>query len=127
MNNDLISRSELKKAFEEDLKCGGVKIKEFDKGYDLGVKTAIEMLNNAPAVNPSLNLDNITEEDIEKFIVIMQRANSKGLLTINEDKPKGEWNYIQAGMCVCPFCGAYPHKDYKNFCPNCGADMRGTT
>ena len=42
-----------------------------------------------------------------------------------EERPQGEWNYIQAGMCVCPFCGASPHKDYKNFCPNCGADMKG--
>lgn len=41
-----------------------------------------------------------------------------------EQRPHGKWNYIQAGMCVCPFCGASPHKQYKNFCPNCGADMR---
>ena len=36
---------------------------------------------------------------------------------------KGEWNEIQAGMFVCPFCGATPHKQYKNFCPKCGARM----
>ena len=41
------------------------------------------------------------------------------------ERQQGEWNYIQAGMRVCPFCGAMPHKEYKNFCPNCGADMRG--
>ena len=39
------------------------------------------------------------------------------------ERPQGEWNYIQAGMCVCPFCGAMPHKEYKNFCANCGAKM----
>jgi hypothetical protein len=39
-------------------------------------------------------------------------------------RPHGEWNYIQSGMCVCPFCGAMPHKLYKNFCAKCGADMR---
>ena len=44
---------------------------------------------------------------------------------LNDIRPHGEWNYIQAGMCVCSFCGAYPHKDYKNFCAKCGADMRG--
>lgn len=41
-----------------------------------------------------------------------------------EERPQGEWNYIQAGMVVCPFCGVSPHKDYKNFCPNCGARMQ---
>lgn len=40
-------------------------------------------------------------------------------------RAQGEWNYIQSGMCVCPFCGAMPHKLYKNFCAKCGADMRG--
>lgn len=41
------------------------------------------------------------------------------------DKAEGEWNYIQAGMCVCPFCGAMPHKLYKNFCAKCGAKLKG--
>jgi len=41
-----------------------------------------------------------------------------------EIRPQGEWNYIQAGMCICPFCGATPHKLYKNFCPKCGAKMQ---
>ena len=39
------------------------------------------------------------------------------------ERPQGEWNYIQAGMAVCPFCGASPHKDYKNFCAKCGARL----
>lgn len=43
-HGDLISRSELKKAFEEDMKCGGVKINEFDKGYDLGIKRLLKCL-----------------------------------------------------------------------------------
>ena len=42
---------------------------------------------------------------------------------VYEEKPQGEWNYIQAGMAVCPFCGATPHNDYKNFCAKCGALM----
>lgn len=39
----------------------------------------------------------------------------------------GKWNYIQAGLCVCPFCGAIPHKLYKNFCAKCGAKMTNDT
>lgn len=52
-------------------------------------------------------------------------ANMLAIEALQDYRPKGYWNYIQAGMAVCPFCGANPHKDYKNFCPKCGADMRG--
>lgn len=41
-----------------------------------------------------------------------------------EELPQGKWNYIQADMCVCPFCGAMPHKEYKNYCAKCGAKMK---
>lgn len=44
-----------------------------------------EVIDSAPTVNPSLNLDNITEEDIEKFKMIWMRATSKGLSLIFED------------------------------------------
>ena len=44
---------------------------------------------------------------------------------LNPERPQGEWNYIQAGMCVCPFCGAMPHKLYKNYCAKCGAELKG--
>ena len=40
-------------------------------------------------------------------------------------EPKqGDWNEIQAGMFACPFCGAMPHKLYKNYCAKCGAKMK---
>ena len=50
-----------------------------------------------------------TEEERDTLI----RAIGNGIPY--EERPHGEWNYIQVGMCVCPFCGAYPHKDYKTF------------
>lgn len=40
------------------------------------------------------------------------------------ERPQGEWNYIQDGMGVCPFCGAKPHELYKDYCAKCGADLR---
>lgn len=42
-------------------------------------------------------------------------------------RPCGYWNEIQAGMYVCPFCGAarIDHRvGYTNFCNRCGADLR---
>ena len=51
----------------------------------------IMTIDYAPTVEPSLNLENITEEEIEKFKILWQRANSKGLLAIKEERPQGEW------------------------------------
>ena len=42
-----------------------------------------------------------------------------------EERKRGRWNCIQGGMSVCPYCGASPHDYFKNYCPNCGTDMRG--
>ena len=47
-----------------------------------------------------------------------------------EERPQGEWKFSQGvttqGSLKCPFCD---YRDYhntnSNFCPNCGADMRG--
>ena len=39
------------------------------------------------------------------------------------DRPKGEWVDKQDGT-FCSECD-YKTNEYHNFCPNCGADMRG--
>lgn len=48
--------------------------------------------------------------------------------TVEAERPQGEWlksdipESILSKCSLCGFnCGAYTH----NFCPNCGADMRG--
>ena len=69
---------------------------------------------------------NVNKEELLKALMYDRDQYAKGYAKGRRDfeRPKGEWNYIQVGMAVCPFCGANPHKDYKNFCPKCGADMR---
>jgi len=86
MNNDLISRSALKEAIRKRLGISSLKYLTEQE------KVIVEEIDNAPSVEPSLNLDGITDEEIEKFKIIWQRANSKGLLVINEDKPQCDCN-----------------------------------
>ena len=43
----------------------------------------------------------------------------------SEERKEGYWNEIQSGMPVCPFCGAMPHKLYKDYCAKCGAHLIG--
>ena len=47
----LIDAEALKKLLEEDKACGGIKTDEFDKGYDIGLQSAIEKIDNAPTVD----------------------------------------------------------------------------
>ena len=101
-NNDLISRSALKKAISEKL---GVYIDgTFNNRLLFGI------IDNAP-----------TAFDVKGA----ELAYNNGYKHAKEDykRPKGEWNEIQAGIFCCPFCGARPHKDFKNFCAKCGAKM----
>ena len=65
----------------------------------------------------------LINDGIQNHIALADELIKNG--TPYTERPQGEWNYIQAGMCVCQFCGAMPHKEYKNFCAKCGADMRG--
>lgn len=54
---------------------------------------------------------------------------------LDEIRPQGEWKVNNYGEHICPICGHYAlydecqDNDYyevqSNFCPECGADMRG--
>ena len=38
----------------------------------------------------------------------------------------GEWKAeFKGGRKLCSNCGIFNFSKYKNFCPNCGADMKG--
>ena len=39
-------------------------------------------------------------------------------------RPKGEWILVSRNCWKCPFCQELTNEG-KNFCHNCGADMRG--
>lgn len=110
MNNDLISRSALKGVIEtyRPIKC----FTDKDIGKDRMVDFCLAEIDNAPTVH-----------GIVAFV----------------ERPKGEWiadtshcynddeDTFECSVCKEPFtliCGT-PKDNLYNFCPNCGADMRG--
>lgn len=62
------------------------------------------------------------------------RDGFKNAPTIELERKKGKWVYDgirgRFPACKCSICGHYENADWAllqgaNFCPNCGADMRG--
>lgn len=118
MNNDLISREDLKKKLQARHDNGE---EDFDKGYNIGIETAIDLIDNAPTVEP------------DKLVTLKdayQEGHYDGYLegytkAINEERPQGEWK-VDGCLIACNKCGRILLKasELYNFCPNCGADMR---
>lgn len=72
---------------------------DFEKGYNIALQGVIEKIDNAPTIDCIVN-------------------------TI-EVRSYGEWKYLKNGYYECSECKYVPHEIKSNFCPNCGADMRG--
>lgn len=115
---DLISRSALKEKlknryeFEQD---------EMDKGWNLGIGVAVNLTETAPTVAPTVEA--FTSEQVKELKEVMEKkiALASGYWIAKDDS----W--------ICSECkeeNAYAYdrnidKFTDNFCPNCGADMRG--
>ena len=106
MNNDLISRSELKKAFEDTNEAV------------FSLNRVKHLIDNAPTVcgnNPKW----------------CESCVSKGKCT--STRPQGEWTVddwskiIECNKCrgQAPIDVTSGEQYRSNFCPICGADMRG--
>ena len=139
MNNDLISRSELKKEIER-LKQNA---EEWVNHTELDITTAlakikiyelfIDIIDNAPTVIvDSCGKCPYYGDDDRNLIT---EAFNDGYNTAREkfERPQGEWiEKVERRGCfagdktvysyTCPFCGVTEFKKYP-FC-HCGADMR---
>ena len=112
MNNDLISRSELKEAInkiiDEEI--------EIDEKWARGLKYSLKIINNVPTVEP---------DKIQALMsdYLVYRCEPK--------RPQGEWvkwNFKTFGAMgdweyKCSNCEKVYGGEY-NFCPNCGAQMK---
>ena len=87
--------------------------------YDLGHPIQKGLMMHKITSIPSAESTGAMDEAIQHYI-------NEGYMEL--DKPKGKWctNRFRYD-CTCSNCGcSVYHKDALNFCPNCGADMRGT-
>ena len=100
MNNDLISRE----ALMEDL------FLKFGNQLPNGL---LEEIDKAPTVETKTTYD-------------VNRAYDRGFITAMNAyaRPKGEWRVRHDDHFRCTNCEQYSSFNF-NYCPNCGADMRG--
>ena len=129
-------------------------VDEFDKGYNIGIQKAVELIDNAPTINAvpmelhekcmdkavsdyiECQENKITDEDIQN--AIKQGYNDGyAMAKAKFERPQGEWEHIsddtnkQRVIYKCSVCGRIIDVYYREdlafsypFC-HCGADMRG--
>ena len=115
MNNGLISREALKKSIEEyrSLNC-------VSTSTIIGVRNVVYLIDNAPTV------ETFTKDEYEGAYLRGYVDSAKA-----NERPKGEWiikpkENSQSAILICNRCNHFiPITVDKNFCPNCGAEMRG--
>lgn len=89
----------------------------------------IEEIDNAPTINLAvpINIKNLTAEEKEALVKGFTR-NELTTFELYDERPQGEWIFRQGVTCggyyKCNKCGEVERAE-KNYCPNCGADMRG--
>ena len=122
MNDDLISRSALKKAVENLVVGGEERLKEYyengskseENEWIGGVYDAWELIISAPTVEQSYQ----APKDYIKN-------------KLDYSRPQGEWkdHSEDEGYVECPICNHLTNCDGNidelHYCWNCGADMRG--
>ena len=111
MNNDLISRTELKKCA---IPC------QINNGALTDLCVPLYQIDNAPTVEA------YTGEDIVKYV-----SATEDLVREKLERPQGKWMPQGGGFSwvfKCSCCGwvdGYPLNKRHKYCPNCGADMKG--
>ncbi len=120
MNNDLISRSELKKVIEtyRSNEC----FNDLQRGKNKMIDCCLAEINNAQTVEP-FEPDYVGAERFEARQRGYEEGYHNGMKigkTLNPKIKQGEWG--KHGEC--PFCSYIRQWEDDKFCGNCGADMR---
>ena len=137
--NDLISRQDALKAIE-DAHHNTVVMSMMDNGKLFGFGAACNIIRNLPSAEP----ERLTDDDFETIRIHLSAYKERlgnqhrwkeaeeyqriidrfmGFASAQSERKTGKWiDFCGSYQCsCCNMTNAYE----DNFCPNCGADMRG--
>lgn len=98
-------------------------IKAYTKGFDTGVET---VKNERQQGKPTYVSD--IPDDKVKDLQVLAIDYGEGIAVFERKRPRGEWKETdipESVLCKCSVCGFDLGAYSFNFCPNCGADMKG--
>lgn len=96
-------------------------------GYDHAIADVVVTVHEQPTV------DVVDKEQYDRLLenaTIISEALNKYQTADVVERKRGKWKLNKDGNWACPFCEFDPYHDNMkgmNYCPNCGADMRGET
>ena len=128
MNNDLISREELKGCIEQWFAMVRY-YHPYSKSTNIPKEEVFDLINHTPTVTvepDKVLVANVTFDEDKLKALVQKEVIGKiksGELVIKDERPQGEW--VGDGFVFCNQCGCSHGTHKTNFCPNCGADMRG--
>ena len=97
-----------------------------DAMITLGIKRAVPIFVTLPSVESERKKGECTK--INCPIQMNYISNNCDIKTCpyRTERQIGKWKNVALFTRECSECGAQIHElEYDNFCPNCGADMRG--
>lgn len=114
--DDLISREALKKLA---IPC------EIHNGALTDMCVPLYQIDNAPTVEETVMVDK-SNFSKEQYNADLQSAYDCGYERGKNERQKGEWIDTGSGQ-ECSVCHEiqYGYDNFRHFCANCGADMRG--
>ena len=111
-----------------------VLIEEYEAREHYSGEIMLKVIDNAPTVIPDNDIfewcTDCKEYDQEKHCChrwsskIRETAEEIKQCKLEELRPQGRW-ISDYRTCKCSVCNFTTVIDTYNFCPNCGADMRG--
>ena len=117
MNNDLISREALRKDIEHLHNV-------YAENKDYFYTDVLDHIDNAPTVDLWEMRQEATENALKKAEVLYKRPQGEWIEENSETGALGiKYTWVKCNQCGWSNSLVIP----KNFCPNCGAYMRGTT